>query len=248
MSKIFVMGAACTATAAAAGAVYYVSPAHQQPLDTPPILVDLAPQQALARVRTITAERYLKQIGVSSGDAQLFRLAMAPTTPDETIATLSFDSESLIVLHAKARALPNGETELDISAELPASRFSNQPALHPYDRKALAAMADLMATDYVSSILKGERLLASRELENAMMIRTGFDENSGRAFADRVRDAFQEAYRQRFETMARTAEEMEREARRRSEWEQDYPYPAQPPPGADRDAGKPTTDISAYDQ
>jgi hypothetical protein len=215
MSKTFAMGAAAAVSvAAAAGAAYYVSPASETNLATPPILLDLPPEQALAKVRSITAQRYLQAVGVDADDMRLVRLDMAGGTDRAATATISFDSERVLILHAVAQPMPGGRSALDITAELPESRFTLQPNLHPYDLKVLAALADLAATDYVSSIVKRQRMASGRELERVFTARTGLDRRDGRAFGERVKLAFENAY-------GRQLEAMERNAALRGDWAHD---------------------------
>jgi hypothetical protein len=201
MSKAIMIGAACTT--AAAGTAYYVSPVGDADLATPPILVDMPPEQALAKVRSVTAQRYLQAIGMGNGDMASVRLTMSDPNAETAIATISFDAEPVLVLRAKAKPLPRGRSEVDIVAELPDSRFSRQPSLHPHDLSVLAGIADLGATDYVSSILKRQRVASLNELGSRFALRAEIDGPEGRLFGERVKAAFEGAYGERLKQMAR---------------------------------------------
>ena len=240
MSKEIVIGAAGVAMITA-GAAYYVSPAGDADLATPPILLDMPADQALDKVRTITAERYLHAVGAGD-EMRLVRLTMSGVTDREATATISFDSERVLVIHAEARPLSGDRSELDLAAELPESRFTQQPILHPYDLKVLAAIADLAATDYVSSLLKGQRMASARELEKTFVARTGLDEEGRDAFGRRAAQALKEAYGSRLEAMSRDG--WSEEARWREGYGGSDPTPSQwqyegsdPSAAAERAAG-----------
>lgn len=183
-----------TAGAALLGAAYYVSPARSGDLDIPPLLVDGKPQEVLGKVRSVTFKRFLEQVGEAGESSQIMALRQSEGRKNEVIATFSFASDKIMLIRAKAKPVGSDQTELDIVVELPDSRLSRAPELHPYDLKVIASFGDFLATEYLSSYLNGERMANSREMEDALESRIGFDREQMRAFGDRLQLAVKNAY------------------------------------------------------
>jgi hypothetical protein len=195
MGKEVVLGVAA-ASALAAGAVYYAGPADA-PLDVPPLLVDDAPYSALSRFRSITLHQFLEHHAPNAGDLdeieRFSRLEFTAGRRNEAVATLWFASDRVLVIRATARPVGT-QTELDIDTELPDSRLTRHPDLHPYDLKVMAASADFIVTDYLSSLFNDRRMVNEREADRALSELVGLDATQKQAFEERFEDAVQAAY------------------------------------------------------
>jgi hypothetical protein len=108
-------------------------------------------------------------------------------------------------------------------------------------------MADLVATDYVSSILKGERVANEAELERAVKARIGFDRREGEAFSERVGAAPKQAYGERFEEAERAADRAREDTWRVNHAAEDAAVDDEPPQPPDALTGSPGTNLSHYD-
>jgi hypothetical protein len=195
MSKAFLIASVMAVGATAAAVTSYVSPAAPSELDVPPIEVNAAPDAVMAKLERMTAQQYFTQI---------------TGKPQDIPTNLQFKTERVGNLHVKYTARIGGElvgeidafvselsfghSSIDVQAHLTDSKFSRHQALHPYDIKVMESVADLAVTDYVSSVIKAERMASEKELGKEIERRIAFSDEQGRNFGKRVEEAFEASY------------------------------------------------------
>jgi hypothetical protein len=197
MSKIAFLAFGLAAATSTVAAVYYVSPAvldRQQ--GTPPILVDATPAQIMPKLRAIRLESYFAHVSENREPFPNF-ISMRQTAA----SALSIQQDIFVggdnPLRFIVTVRPVGATqsEVDVAVLLPASRFRANAALHPYEADTIAAMIDLAATDYVSSIVKSHRPMTGREVETELKKRFDYRSDQADSMGDRVGKALETTYR-----------------------------------------------------
>jgi hypothetical protein len=199
MSKTLFLAAAAVAGVSTIATVYYVSPIGHFASETPSILVDAPPDEVVRKIRTISIERYLQHFGGSSErereEIALFAdLTQSHLSDTETIFDLKLGSDLLMQFSVVVTPLEDSKSQVEVHAVAGDSRFSSNPSLHPYDIKLAQSVADFMATDYVSSLLKGHPPLAGQRLEHELTKRYASDEDSIRESARRMEKTFLATY------------------------------------------------------
>ena len=198
MSKFIFLGASA---AIAGAAVYYVSPAHQSDPDVPPVVTDMPPVEVMRTLAPLTFKSFMQQYQPSSRDEDVTRGAMRRVAPDEYRMDISFFGDKIVALSFKVRPGAFGKTQVDIRPTIPDSRLARSKDLHPYDLKAMAAISDVMASEYVSSVLNRQRMANTAELQGELISRVGFSQDQGKAFEKRFVAALLMAYRDRIVAM-----------------------------------------------
>jgi hypothetical protein len=199
MSKTLFLAAAAVAGVSTIATVYYVSPIGNVASDTPSILVDAPPAEVVQKIRAISLESYLQHFGdITEREREeiaLFAdLTRSNLSDTETIFDLTLGSDLLMQFSVIVTPLQGSKSRVEVHAVAGDSRFSSNPSLHPYDIKLAQSVADFMATDYVSSLLKGHPPLAGQRLEHELTKRYASDEDSIRESARRMEKTFLATY------------------------------------------------------
>lgn len=199
MSKLLFLAATAVAGVSTVATVYYVSPVELTQTDAPPILVDAKPSQVVQKIRTIDLERYAGHLlGEEHRErdalTQLFDLVRFNQSDTTTIFDLKLGNDLLMQFRVEVIPVQGSKSEVEITAVIGDNPFSSNPALHPYDLHLLQSVADFVATDYVSSIVKGHPALSGNRLEHELEKRYAADKDSIREAARRVEKTFMAAY------------------------------------------------------
>ncbi len=195
MSKALIIGAVAMVGTTAAVITGYVSPAAPSQTDVPAIVIAMPQDEVMATLRGMTAENYILH---SAGEDEPIPDFVEPSV--EAIAAnhvrfgIKIWDDVILEVDATVTALAGQQTEVDITARLPDSKFRRSEALHPYDIAALESTADLVVTDYVDSVLRGKRMASKDELEREFVRRLGFSKQQAREFTKRVETVFRQAY------------------------------------------------------
>jgi hypothetical protein len=199
MDKSILLALAAVTSVSTIATVYYVSPVEDVRENTPAILVDARPADVVARIRGISLDRYVVHFyGENFRERDLvdhfFDLARTDISDTETIFDLKYRDELLMQFVVSVKPVKGSMSEIDVRAIAGENRFSADPNLHPYDIGLLQSVADFLATDYVSSIVKGHPLLTGKTLEKELIARFAQDEDSVRPTARRIERTFLAAY------------------------------------------------------
>lgn len=196
MNKAILLAAAAAVGTTTVAAYYYTSPVGVVAAETPAILVDLPPDEVVRKIRTITMDTYLLHAGADSAkvreEAGLYVQLRAPRaiSATETQFDLMRGDDHLMQFKVIVKPVKGGKSEVDVQTLIGDSRFSKHRSLHPYDLELLLAGADFLATDYVSSILKGHPMLMGQRLEKEMEKRFARDADVAQASLKRMQNAF----------------------------------------------------------
>lgn len=194
MNKLILLAAGASMASAAA---YYVSPARRTDLDVPPVVTALPPEAAMKELRGLSLHSFVQQYGGLRDVEETTTGGMTKVAPDRLQMDLRFLGERLVILSFTVRPGVSGGTEVDIQSTLPDSRLRRSKELHPYDLKAIASIADMLATEYVSSVLNRQRVASDREMGPRLEAQLGFDKDQSQAFGHRFQTAIAVAYRDR---------------------------------------------------
>lgn len=214
MSKSLFLAAAAIAGASTIATVYYVSPIGNVASEVPAILVDAPPAEVVRKIRGISLESYLQHFGditerEREGITLLADLTRSNLSDTETVFDLTLGSDLLMQFSVVVAPLQGSKSQVEVHAVAGNSRFSSNPALHPYDIKLAQSVADFLATDYVSSLLKGHPPLAGQRLEHELTKRYASDEDSIRESARRMEKTFMATYGEELRNQAESYAESE---------------------------------------
>ena len=201
MNKSVLLGAG-SFVAAAVGLSYYVSPAATGDLDVPPLVTIVPPQDAVKQMERLSFQSFSEQFGRSNGLGLMVQGKTRKTSADTVEFDLLFMGDKLLEISATASETSLGKTQVDIQPHMSDSRLSRNPELHPFDAKALVALADVMATEYVDSVLNQRRMANGDEMKSELQRRIGFSEDQWKAFGDRFERAVNAEYRTRMRSSA----------------------------------------------
>lgn len=201
MSKAIFLAAAAVTGVSTIATVYYVSPIGVVANDTPPILVDLSPAEVVRKIRTISIESYIQHFGADNERTQaeigqLVELVRRDESDTETLFQITRGDDLLMQFRVVVKPVQGSKSEVEVNAVAGESRFRADPSLHPYDIQLLQSVADFLATDYVSSLLKGHPVLSGERLEYELEKRYAKDEGSIKAAARRIEKTFLATYGQ----------------------------------------------------
>lgn len=200
MSKSLLLAAAAVVTGASTIAtIYYVSPVETVQTETPPILVDAEPSEVVRAIRTIDLERYASHfLGEEHRERdfalEMFELTRFSRSELETVFDLKFGEDLLMQFQVDVKPAQGGLSEIQITTVSGDNAFSSNPTLHPFDIKLTESVAAFIATDYVSSIVKGHPALSGKRMEAELTKRYVKDEDSIRNAARRMEKAWMAAY------------------------------------------------------
>jgi hypothetical protein len=193
MAKPLILAATGAIALVGAGA-YYVSPALQTDPDVPPLHTNLGPDAVTAELKKMSFRSFAQQVSAKD-DLNYYITSKYKVLSD---GQLQFDigtpSESMVRLNVKLVPGSNGGTVVDIQPEFTNRAIAESGELHPYDVTVIQAAVDVMATEYVGSVLEKRRMANGEELQTALQERTGFDKEQWRAFGKRVEKAYEAAY------------------------------------------------------
>jgi hypothetical protein len=195
MSKAIILGGILAAGTAAAAVSYYVSPAAPSNLNVPPIEAPLSASEAVLQLRRMTPEDYFARVATNNdGIPHSIAFRTMPISDNHVRFTMRISGD--LVSEVDAIVAPGGPHRaiIDVRARLTDSKFRRHRALHPYDIKVLESAIDLTVTDYISSVIKAERMASRGELAKALDARTGFSAEQDRAFGWRVQRALDGSY------------------------------------------------------
>jgi hypothetical protein len=212
MSKIAFLAFGLAAATSTVAAVYYVSPAaldRQQ--GTPPILVDATPAQIMPRLRAIRWESYFQHVSENREPFPNF-ISMRQTTasPLSIQQDIFVGGDNPLRFIMSVRPVNATQSEIDVAVLLPASQFRANAALHPYEADTIAAMIDLAATDYVSSIVKSHRPMSGREVEAELKKRFDYRSDQADSMGDRIGKAVELTYQADYDRWAQSQYAMHR--------------------------------------
>lgn len=191
MNKFAILATGVTAVTGAAA--YYVSPAGQSDIDVPPAVSDLSPAETMAELKTLSVASFARQLDREQIEGSITG-SMKIVGEDEARLDIAVMQDKIVTLTFKVRPTGTGRTEVDIQPSIPESPVARSGELHPYDLKAIGGLADLLATEYVSSVLNRQRMASGDEMEVQMRRYVGFSDDQARAFGERVEAAFKVAY------------------------------------------------------
>lgn len=200
MSKSILLAAAAVVGIGTVATAYYMTPIELAASETPSILVDAPPAEVVGKIRTISMENYLVHAGADSEkaleEAQFYvSLSGARVISDtETAFDLMRGDDHLMQFLITVKPAANGKSEVDVQTLIGESKLASNPAIHPYDVKLALSAADFMATDYVSSILKGHPMLLGERLEKEMAKRYALEGDAAFASMERIKKTFWVAY------------------------------------------------------
>lgn len=163
-------------------------------MDVPPILIDRGFDEVRAQLEPLSFEKYAVHRGARHEMPTFLGASRVWTSPTHGELTVRLSGDKLIRIMVDVKSIGPAQTEVDVSADVPESRFSKSSALHPFDLKVIATAADLAATDYIDSILRGKRMMSQEELVGELQKRTGFDSGENLAFSNRVQSALALGY------------------------------------------------------
>lgn len=202
MSKLILLAAAAVVGIGTVATAYYINPVVVAASETPSILVDAAPAEVVRKIRTISMENYLVHMGVGADrekellEVQFYANLSGPRAISETdtVFDLMRGSDHLMQFRINVKPTADGKSEVDVQTFAGNSKLKANPAIHPYDVQLVLSGAEFMATDYVSSILKGHPVLTGKRLEHEMKTRYALEEDAAVASMKRIRDTFLSTY------------------------------------------------------
>ena len=201
MSKSLLLAAAAVVGIGTVTAAYYVSPVGVVANDTPPILVDAPAADIVRKIRQITIESYLLHSGVDPKRGQseigiFFKLVRHNVSDTETVFEVMRGSDLLMQFRVLVKPVEGSKSEIDVQTAAGESKFRSASSLHPSDIILLQSVADFLATDYVSSLIKGHPMLLGARLEDELEKRFGQDADASQASVRRIKNTFVETYAQ----------------------------------------------------
>lgn len=200
MSKSILLAAAAIVGIGTVATAYYMTPIEVAASETPSILVDLAPADVVRKIRTISMENYLVHAGADSERAleqlQVYVSLSGPRaiSDTETAFDLMRGDDHLMQFLISVKPAASGKSEVDVQTLVGESKLASNPEIHPYDVKLALSAADFMATDYVSSILKGHPMLMGQRLEKEMEKRYAKEADTALASMGRIQHTFLATY------------------------------------------------------
>lgn len=202
MSKLILLAAAAVVGIGTVATAYYINPVVVAASETPSILVDAAPAEVVRKVRTISMENYLVHMGVGADrEKELLEVQFyanlggaRAVSETDTVFDLMRGSDHLMQFRINVKPTADGKSEVDVQTFAGNSKLKANPAIHPYDVQLVLSGAEFMATDYVSSILKGHPVLTGKRLEHEMKKRYALEEDAAVASMKRIRDTFLSTY------------------------------------------------------
>jgi hypothetical protein len=219
MTKLIILASILTASVSVAAITEYISPASSPSTAVPEIHVDLPAATVMRKLATLTSENY---IGHISGENGYVPDDVAVTTQklnDHAIKyTVRLRGETLFEIDASVNETSPQNSAVDIHVAFNNSKLSQHSSLHPFDLKAMESIVDLAMTDYVSSILKSQRMASTEELSAELKHRLGFSNDQALGFFIRIKGALKDAYPSRPASAA--VEQPDREADRGSYYSQ----------------------------
>lgn len=200
MSKLVLLAAAAVVGIGTVATAYYMTPIEVAASETPSILVDAAPAEVVRTIRTISMEKYLVHAGADTERAleaaQVYVSLSDPRaiSKTETAFDLMRGDDHLMQFVITVKPALNGQSEVDVQTLIGDSKLASNPALHPYDIKLALSAADFLATDYVSSILKGHPMLMGERLEKEMARKYALEGDTAFASMERMQKTFWMTY------------------------------------------------------
>lgn len=200
MGKIILLAAAAVVGVGTIATAYYITPIEVAASETPAILVDASPAEVLSKIRAISLDQYLIHAGadvkkVREASDFYVQLSDARVTSDsEILFDLMRGDDQLGQFKITLRELDGGKSEVDVETLAGESRFSANPEIHPYDIELVLSVADFLATDYISSLLKGHPMLTGKRLGKVLEARYGLEEDEIGASYQRMERVFWETY------------------------------------------------------
>ena len=201
MNKIAIAASVLSACGVAA-AGYYVSPASGSASDVEPILVAASIEELTPQLSNMRILRFVRQFGGDKAERELRSMGdsiiwetMSNEGDGNFVLKAKFFDDNALIITARAEPAGTGQTAVDIDVEIPDNRFITSDKLHPNDRNVLAAMVEVVATEYVSSVLNRQKMASGRELEPLMLHAAGVSEDDMKAMGDRMEAAFEDAYK-----------------------------------------------------
>jgi hypothetical protein len=187
------------------------------------MLVEAPPGQIAPRLRDMRIMRFIRHMGGDRAERDLRGMGdtvLWETMSDDgqgtfTLKAKFLDDDALIVT-AITQPVGNGRTSVDVNVEIPDNRFITSEHLHPADRGVLAAMLEVVATEYVSSVLNRQKMADGKELEPRLLQASGMNEDELKALGDRMEAAFEASYKDELRRLGRSRGEG-----RRSAWDQE---------------------------
>lgn len=194
MSKAYVaLGAAALATSGLAA--YYVSPVAPDTADIPPIHSELSPVEVGRALRGLEIKSVLGQTANGTGmlpylNESVTRIEQGITRHDVFLLNDRLMSVTVALVGAQ-----QGGTDVDVQISTEQTKLDSHRALHPYDRKIISVMSDLLATEYVGSILERRRMANDSELTKELYKLIPLSTPQWLAFHKRTEVAFLELYK-----------------------------------------------------
>ncbi|MFM5930067.1 MAG: hypothetical protein ACKOPQ_04075 [Novosphingobium sp.] len=202
MNKAFLIGT-LGVTALAGAATYYVSPASKTETDVPPIHVPMDPQTVKARLESLTYKSFLRHVGETKWAHERLSQSIEKSSPDGIDFRFAFDGRQAMRIEVRLSSDSFGGTIVDVAPKIVSDDIRKSPEIHPYDLVALTTIADVVATEYFSSVLEQRRMANGNELMGEVNRHVGFSEEQWSAFDKRVRQAFYLAYTAKTENRSR---------------------------------------------
>ena len=200
MDKSILLAVAAVVGIGTVATAYYITPIEVAASETPSILVDAPPAEVVGKIRSISMKNYLAHAGADSERALeeasfYINLSSARAISDtETAFDLMRGEDHLMQFLISVKPAADGKSEVDVQTLAGDSKLASNPALHPYDVKLALSAADFLATDYVSSILKGHPMLMGQRLEKEMAKRYALEGEAAFASMERIKTTFWATY------------------------------------------------------
>lgn len=189
MSKHVIM-AVGSAVAIVGAATYYVSPVRSSDPDVPAIKTDRSPEEVKSELRKLSFESFRKQIESHGSQNDFMTSKFKPVSDSQVEYDIAVGSGDLIRVAVMLEPASGGGTIIDIKPEIIGAAFKNSSELHPYDLTAMTAMVDVLATEYIASVIERRRMAGESELQGLLIKHVGFDKDQWRSFGQRVQSAY----------------------------------------------------------
>jgi hypothetical protein len=200
MSKSILLAAAAVVGIGTVATAYYMTPIELAASETPAILVDASPTEVVRKIRTISMTNYLVHAGAKSEraieEAQIYVTLSDARVISDTVTAFDLmrGDDHLMQFLITVKPAADGKSAVDVQTLAGDSKLASNPSTHPYDVKLALSAADFMATDYVSSILKGHPMLMGDRLEKEMAKRYALEGDAAFASMERIKKTFWETY------------------------------------------------------
>lgn len=222
MNKIAIAASALSLGGVAV-AGYYVSPSGHTAEGVEPILIEVAPESVAPQLRDLRVLRFIRQFGGNNSERELRAMGdnvLWETMKEEGDGTFvlkaKFLDDEALIIRAIVTPVAGGRSSVDVNVEIPDNRFITSDRLHPADRQTLAAMVEVVATEYVSSVLNRQKMASTRELEPLMKHASGMTDDELKALGERMEGAFEESYKDQLYRLVPA-----REGRSQSAWDRE---------------------------